>query len=451
MPRLLDQSLEDLTLDDLRDALTHAGDEDEHWEAKAQDVRREHVLNAIAGLANRDGGSFVIGAARGDGGIWTLSGARPPAEEPGLWLSQIIRSGLQPIPNFQSRVFNLDNGRYAAVIQVDAHPEHLVLINDGRVVRREHGSTDPVIDGAELTRLVRARSAMDKSTDINVDTSLVPDQLAIAAGRLLDVGGVDRLRTSVTAVKARLINAAEHRPVDELAEEADRLTALTSVLVQAQPDGAVTQFAIAAHLQTFDAATGFHRTPTTRPDLDLYRVLLRNTRALGALLVRLEIWPLIRRLAAHGVPKQSDVYSGWMTFVGVQDARAGMSSPGPEGLRDKIRESVAIVQRIRALHPDGADEHQLLESVLAFDMFTNLIELDVADRKGHEGEVSPDFALFGPDSVRPIVARLSSDTHVRASLLPDRDTSEADQLIASLDKQCRRLANSVPMFWHGLR
>ena len=447
MRQLLDdRPIENLTLDDLRMALSQAGDEDEYWEAKAHEVRREHVSRAVASLANRDGGLFVIGAARGEDGIWTLPGARLPAEEPGLWLSQIIRGSLKPTPSVQLRVFDLDNGLYVAVVQIDAHPEHLVLISDGRVVRRGHGSTEPIVDGAELTRLVRARNGVE--APLNIDLALAPDALANAASRMIAAHGTGRLRSTITALKSQLVRAAEHKPLAELAEIGDRLTALTAVLVQDEPEGPVTRFAIDAHLQAFDAATRFSTSPA-RPDLDLYRVLLRNARALGGLLVRLETWALIRRLAAHSVPDDSDLYPGWMTFVGVQDARAGIRSSDSRVWQETIQESVAAAQRIGALNPDGADEHQLLDSILAFDMLANLIELDVANRAGNEGEISPDFALFRTDALKPILSRLSSDAQTRAAILPDRDVADTARLIASLNKQCRRLANNHSMFWHG--
>ena len=96
MRELDDIALEAVSLDDLRQALRRAGDEDDRWEAKGGEVRSEHVQRAVAGLANREGGFVVIGAERTADG-WALTGQQPPRDdEPGTWLSRVLRSDFGP-------------------------------------------------------------------------------------------------------------------------------------------------------------------------------------------------------------------------------------------------------------------------------------------------------------------------------------------------------------------
>lgn len=90
--------------------------------------------------------------------------------------------------------------------------------------------------------------------------------------------------------------------------------------------------------------------------------------------------------------------------------------------------------RLRALRPDEADAHVALESVLAFDLVANLVELDEADRAGFPGQVWPDFALFEVAEVRGIVERVLTDPSLRAAVLPGRDERGAAQLLVELDR-----------------
>jgi hypothetical protein len=58
------------------------------------------------------------------------------------------------------------------------------------------------------------------------------------------------------------------------------------------------RFALGSDHRAFEEGVRFHPIPTARPELDLLRVVRRNVRALGALLVRLELWTEVRSLAA---------------------------------------------------------------------------------------------------------------------------------------------------------
>lgn len=103
-----DTPLEAISIDGLRQALRGAGEEDDRWEAKGGEVRPEHVQRAAAGLANRDGGFVVLGADRAADG-WVLTGLQPPRDdEPGTWLSRVLRSGLRPLPPVKQRLYVLD-------------------------------------------------------------------------------------------------------------------------------------------------------------------------------------------------------------------------------------------------------------------------------------------------------------------------------------------------------
>lgn len=447
MRDLLDRPLEALTLDDVRAALSAARDEDDRWEVKGGTLRAEHVFKPVAGLGNRDGGLLILGASRIPNAGWQLDGSSFPAEA-GQWAARVIRDNLRPAPPTTVRAFDTPTGSHAVLVRVERHPQHLAVTADGRVLRREHGSTEPIADGAELTRVVRARSGAGPAA--NLDPDAAPDELGDAALAVIEAGHDARLRSFITGLQARLVRAAEFQPREVLDLEADRLATIAGSLAQAAPDSRVTTLAVQAHHRAVDAAAGFRLIPGGRPDLDLFRVVLRNGRALGALLVRLELWPLVRVVVDHGAPGDDGIYPGWMTYVAVQEARALGRPANAEVLRHSVREARATALRLPALRPDAADEHQVLDSLLVFDLLANLIELDRADRAGTSDEVSPDFAVFGLEPHRPVVRRVLDDDRVRDALVPGRRQRDVARLLVSLDAQARRVSNACGTFWSGI-
>ncbi|MDQ5808325.1 MAG: hypothetical protein M3320_06580, partial [Actinomycetota bacterium] len=292
MRDLLDRSFGEISLADVRAALAAARDEDARWEAKGATLRSEHVFRAVAGLSNREGGLLVLGATRIPNAGWRLDGVQLPGE-PGQWVARVIRDNLRPPHSV--RTFELGHGQHAVLVRVERHPQHLAVTADGRVLRREHGSTEPIADGAELSRLVRARSGAGPAAAL--DPGLAPDELGDAALATVEAGREAQLRSFITGMQTRLVRAAEFEPRGVLDREADRISAIAGSLVQAVPDSPVTAFALEVHHRAVDAAAQFRLLPGGRPDLDLFRVVLRNARALGALLVRLELWPLVRHLS----------------------------------------------------------------------------------------------------------------------------------------------------------
>jgi hypothetical protein len=441
---LIDRGSEEIELDELRSALAAAGDEDDLWEAKGGQLRPEHIHRAVAGLANRSGGLLVLGASRIED-IWQLDGTTVTGE-PGLWIDQVIRSGLQPAPPHRIRTYDLGGGRIAAIVRVERHPEHLAATHDGKILRREHGSTEPVADGAELTRMVQERAA-PASAVINPDLS--PDELAKAATTAALDGRAQALRPTISGLQARIVRAAEFEPVGVLDLEVDKLSSLAGSLAAVVPGSDVARLALGAHHRAFDAGVGLKPTPTVLPDLDLFRPLLRNTRALGALLVRLELWEELRALAVHRASGNDDVYPGWISYIKVRETRTRMRAPNAKVLRWPLREAKDTGLRVPALHPDGADEHQVLDSILNFEFLAALIELEQCAQRELAPEVSVDFVAFASDPQRSIVSRLASEESMRAALLPNCSAAQSALLLLNLEQLARRQSSGIGERWGG--
>lgn len=140
--------------------LEDAGEEGVTWEAKGarpgsdEAPKAGSLRKAACGLANQIGGYLIVGARRVDG-IWKLDGIPRPAEEPALWLGQILR-GLQPVPRFEiSDPFELDDDRIAVVALVEPVAVPPCMTPQGRIYERVSGETLPVEDPVLLDRLFR--------------------------------------------------------------------------------------------------------------------------------------------------------------------------------------------------------------------------------------------------------------------------------------------------------
>ena len=139
--------------------LDDASEEGVTWEAKGAGKGQSHphsdsLRKAACGFANQIGGYLIIGASRQDG-RWRLDGIKPPAEEPGLWIGQILRR-LQPVPRFEvSDIFELDDQKVALVVKVEPVVNPPCMTPDGRVFERVSGETLPVEDPVLLDRLLR--------------------------------------------------------------------------------------------------------------------------------------------------------------------------------------------------------------------------------------------------------------------------------------------------------
>jgi hypothetical protein len=156
---LFDAPWEQLGQADIERFLREAGDEGVTWEAKGASAtgdgpHPESLRKAACGLANQIGGYLIIGASRTAVG-WQLDGIACPAEEPALWLGQILR-GLQPNPRFDvAGPYEVGEDRVALVARIEPVAVSPCMTPQGRIYERVSGETLPVEDPALLDRLFR--------------------------------------------------------------------------------------------------------------------------------------------------------------------------------------------------------------------------------------------------------------------------------------------------------
>jgi hypothetical protein len=197
--------------------LESAGEEGVTWEAKGAGEsggppRPDGLRKAACGLANQIGGYLIVGASR-TADTWRLDGIRRPAEEPSLWLGQILRR-LQPVPRFEvCGPFEVGEDRVALVARIEPVAVSPCMTPQGRIYERVSGETLPVEDPALLERLFRrgdqarsraegfARRAAERAIEI---PRWVPERSISVCIGLASVG------RDTDDISSRLFTAATH-------------------------------------------------------------------------------------------------------------------------------------------------------------------------------------------------------------------------------------------------
>jgi hypothetical protein len=234
-------------------------------------------------------------------------------------------------------------------------------------------------------------------------------------------------------------------------EAMESLAALGGALALLAPEDPVTPLAITGPHRIFDAAQ--HTTSAwqvTEPIAASWPAMLTTIRALGALLTRLELWSAVRTLASHPPPPGTErVYPGWLTWMEAQIAQRRQTPPNAEHYRHPLREAAELIGRVEELRPDGPNENATLNSVIAFDFLSRLVEADTALRAGRPTEAYPNFAHFDARAVRPFTRRLATGGDIADQLLPGSDSDRVLALLGVVEVQAKA-ATSQHSFWDGI-
>ncbi|MEJ7785646.1 MAG: toll/interleukin-1 receptor domain-containing protein [Solirubrobacteraceae bacterium] len=260
------------------------------------------------------------------------------------------------------------------------------------------------------------------------------------------------LRAAITDYIGSADSAFITHDADGFADAMDCLATLSGTLALLAPDDPVTRLALGAFHRVFDA--GQRRSggawQQTEAVTSFWPKLLENVRALGALLTRLELWSAVRLLAAHQPPSDTGpIYPGWLCFMEVQLARRRGAPSNGETHRQPLRRAAELAASLPGLSPDRPSENAALDSVLAFDLLSRLVETDLAERSGRSTEMYPGFVFFSADPLRPLTRRLVEDDAMAAAVLPSRAQDDRLRLMAVLDAHAAKAAGALT-FWEGI-
>ncbi len=155
MQQFFDRPWDSLDVESVRRFLADADDEGVLWEAKGTRVpHRDSVRKAVCGFANSLGGYLILGAERRNNASWELTGLQFRHPEPGTWVGSLIAAGVSPLPVFDSKQFELGDGRQAVVVQVEPVAVPPCMTASGVVYQRVSGQTLPVTDQRVLADLL---------------------------------------------------------------------------------------------------------------------------------------------------------------------------------------------------------------------------------------------------------------------------------------------------------
>lgn len=160
---LLPRPFDELELEDVAEILRRVGEDREslYFERK-RSVTPSSLAKTCAAFANTNGGLLVVGVEDGSD---ELVGVESVGSEPQVWVKDVLRGRVLPLPAFQARALDVGNGLVLLLVLVEwsSTTPHL-LTRSGAIYVRNPGSSDPVPIGdqgllLDLTR--RGRDARD--------------------------------------------------------------------------------------------------------------------------------------------------------------------------------------------------------------------------------------------------------------------------------------------------
>ena len=164
--QLFDRPWDSLDVESVKRFLADADDEGVLWEAKGTQVpNRDSVRKAVCGFANALGGYLILGAQRRNNASWELTGLQFRHPEPGTWVGSLIAAGVSPLPVFDSKPFELGDGRQAVVVQVEPVTMPPCITASGVVYQRVSGQTLPVTDQRVLADLLEKGATARRRTE----------------------------------------------------------------------------------------------------------------------------------------------------------------------------------------------------------------------------------------------------------------------------------------------
>lgn len=156
---------DDLTLEQLVAFLAQAEPEPLVWGAKGTELDPHAIRRAAGAFANsEEGGCLILGAAENKRESrerrWSVHGVDFKGEAT-TWIGQVIADGLRPVPAFDVRTLELDDGRIVAVVWVPPVLTPPCIVR-GTVFERMPGRTIAVSDPVRLHAMYSAgRAAQD--------------------------------------------------------------------------------------------------------------------------------------------------------------------------------------------------------------------------------------------------------------------------------------------------
>ncbi len=237
MPRsiseLLPRPFDELQLADVETIAAARGEERETlFLALKETLAPDGIAKACAAFANTIGGLLVIGVA--DDG--TFPGIERPAGEPQLWVKDILRSRVLPLPPYTARWLPLaegaEQGLLLVLVEESSTTPHL-LLQRGAIYVRNPGSSDPVpiqdqqrlldllgrgreaqAGAVERAQIEAAAPRADQLSDLERLT-LIPTGIQATYPTRLFTSDAERVRTALARAYGEIVDQGPFAPEEQ--------------------------------------------------------------------------------------------------------------------------------------------------------------------------------------------------------------------------------------------
>ena len=227
----------------------------------------------------------------------------------------------------------------------------------------------------------------------------------------------------------------ESEGIDNFLTLLDRLSCLAALFLNLDRSAEFSR-AVSVFNKTYDL--GFSQHGDARSDLaikpsKLWLEVIRRIYSLGALAVRREDWNAVRLLILQR-PKGlviGEHYNNWLRHALTMASRAGDLQEQQEG-REVELPLLSLCQQTALRHAclsEDVDEEGLLDSIIQFDVYFNLVALGAQSRPSRS-DYYPNFSRFYSRRSDPAFKRIVEDPAVRATL----GGGEGDELASALRK-----------------
>jgi hypothetical protein len=268
-------------------------------------------------------------------------------------------------------------------------------------------------------------SALTWQLDEETFIGIITEQL-----RIEDVIPLTRLMNRLPNEAKVLVKS--HR-ADDFLTLLDRLTCLAALFLNLDR---TTEFSRTVTVLNKIYDIGFTDSGEGRSDLAIkpskfWLEIIRRVYALGGLAVRREDWSTVRTLILQ-CPKgllAGDFYNNWLRHALTMASRAG-DLQEQQGAHQIELPLLSLCQQIALQHPclsEDADEDSLLDSIVQFDVYFNVVALSLQSRT-FGTDYYPNFSRFSSRRSDPAFRKIVEDPIVREVLA----VGENDKLAATL-------------------
>ncbi|MCK5833961.1 ATP-binding protein [bacterium] len=141
-----DKDISEINVSDLQKLIDNEVTEGWFVEYKEKFIENKKIAHSIAAFANSDGGWFIIGIKTdSQNRAVDISGfPKEDRDEPEQRITDIIKTGITPIPTFKTKLINTERNYFVLITYVERGLDSPYITQDGRIYRRVNTGKNPI-------------------------------------------------------------------------------------------------------------------------------------------------------------------------------------------------------------------------------------------------------------------------------------------------------------------